>query len=298
MYEDKIQFDENSIGALIAKGGKILSDAGIENAKAEARLLMAEYRNEDIATLYAHLPDRLDDFTAMRYMKAIKKRTTHYPFQYILGYTYFMDHKFKCREKVLIPRFDTETLVFHALENSPAKGIDVLDMCTGSGCIGIGYYLWRMKEGYKDNVTLSDISEFALSLAEENASDLDAEVEIVESDLFAAFRNEAGEAARSFDMILSNPPYIRTKDINNLIKDIRDYEPRLALDGSLDGLAFYRRIISEAPEFLNEGGRLILEIGSEEYMDVQDMMLEQGFKEIKRLTDMSGLDRVVSGILY
>ena len=104
------------------------------------------------------------------------------------------------------------------------------------------------KEGYKDNVTLSDISEFALSLAEENASDLEAEVEIVESDLFDAFRNEAGEPVRSFDMILSNPPYIRTKDINNLIKDIRDYEPRLALDGSLDGLKFYRRIIAEAPE--------------------------------------------------
>ena len=298
MFEDKIQFEENSIGALIAKGGKILTDAGIENSKAEARILMAEYRNEDIASLYAHLSDRLDDFTIMRYMKAIKKRTTHYPFQYILGYTYFMDLKFICREKVLIPRFDTENLVMHALELSPAKGIKVLDMCTGSGCIGIAYNLWREKEGYSDDVTISDISENAISLATENAAALEAGVKIVQSDLFEAFRNADGTPAVKFDMILSNPPYIRTKDINNLIKDIRDYEPRLALDGSPDGLSFYRRIISEAPEFLNEDGKLIFEIGSEEYMDVQDLMLDAGFRDIKRLKDMSGLDRVVSGVLY
>ncbi len=298
MFEDKIQFEENSIGALIAKGGKILTDAGIENSKAEARILMAEYRNEDIASLYAHLSDRLDDFTIMRYMKAIRKRTTHYPFQYILGYTYFMDLKFICREKVLIPRFDTENLVMHALELSPAKGIKVLDMCTGSGCIGIAYNLWREKEGYSDDVTLSDISENAISLATENAAALEAGVKIVQSDLFEAFRNADGTPAVKFDMILSNPPYIRTKDINNLIKDIRDYEPRLALDGSPDGLSFYRRIISEAPEFLNEDGKLIFEIGSEEYMDVQDLMLDAGFRDIKRLKDMSGLDRVVSGVLY
>ena len=296
LKNDENRNNDKTVGAVLSKGARILTDAGIENAKAEARYLMAQYRDTDIATLYSELYAQLDDFTAMRFMKAIKKRATHYPFQYILGFTYFLEYKFICREKVLIPRFDTENLVMHALEMSPAKGQNVLDMCTGSGCIGISYYLTRLKEGYKDNVTLSDISPDALRLAEDNARGNDADVTVVESDLFEAFKNEDGTPAVKFDMILSNPPYIRTKDIYNLIKDVRDFEPRLALDGEADGLGFYRRIIKEAPDFLTDEGVLIFEIGSEEYMDVQDMMLDAGFRDIKRLKDMSGLDRVVSGI--
>lgn len=297
-----LEFDAKSIGALITKGSKILTDAGIENAKAEARVMMSEYTHKDMAELYSKLNDRLDDFTAMRFMKSIKKRATHYPFQYILGYTYFMDNIFLCRENVLIPRFDTENLVMHALELSPGKDIKVLDMCTGSGCIGISYKLIREKEGYHDEVILTDISDDALALAKENSEKLGADVKIVKSDVFEAFEKEDSEERivsekDKFDLIISNPPYIRTKDINNLIRDVRDHEPRLALDGASDGLKFYRRIIGDARRFLKEDGRLAFEIGCEQYMDVSEMLKNEGFKHIKKLRDMSGLDRVVSGVL-
>ncbi|SNU09550.1 [protein release factor]-glutamine N5-methyltransferase [Lachnospiraceae bacterium] len=302
MVESDIKYGEKTIGGLIIKGSKILSDAGIENAKAEARLMMAEYTQKDMASLYAGLKDVLDDFTAMRYMKSIKKRAKHYPFQYIIGYTYFMDYKFICREKVLIPRFDTENLVLHALELSPGKDIRVLDMCTGSGCIGISYNLIRNKEGYNDEIYLTDISDDALRLAEDNRKKLRADVKVLKSDLFEAFEPLAAENGEipendRFDLIISNPPYIRTKAINNLIKDVRDFEPRLALDGSMDGLDFYRRIIKDARRFLKEDGRLAFEIGSDQYMAVSDLMKKEGFKHIKKLKDMSGLDRVVSGVL-
>ena len=302
MIELERKYNEKSFGGLISKGSRILTDAGIENARAEARMLMVEYTKKDLAALYSELDEIVDDFTAMRYMKGIRKRAKHYPFQYILGYTYFMDYKFICREKVLIPRFDTENLVLHALELSPGRNAKVLDMCTGSGCIGISYKLFREKEGYQDEVYMLDISDDAISLAGENSVKLGANVHIIKSDLFAAFESLCDKDRTipekdRFDLIISNPPYIRSKEINNLVKDVRDYEPRLALDGAADGLMFYRRIISEAPKYLKEDGRLCFEIGCEQYAAVSELMRAAGFKHIKKLRDMSGLDRVVSGVL-
>ena len=289
--------DEKTIGALLERGSKILQDAFIENNKAEARHLMSIYLDEDLASIYARLGDELDDFTAMRYMKAIKKRTSHYPLQYITGFTYFLDWEFDCRENVLIPRFDTENLVLHAIELSLDRDMKVMDMCTGSGCIGISYSLLRQRKGYNDKVTLVDISDDAISLARTNAEKLNAgdNISIIKSDLFSAFEDGNGNPLEKFDMILCNPPYIRSKDINNLMKDVRDYEPRLALDGSPDGLAFYRRVVDRANDFLTEEGSVVFEIGCEQYMDVADLLREAGFEHITRLRDMSGLDRVVSG---
>lgn len=291
------RFSEKSIGGLINRAFRMLKDAGIENYMAEARLLMAELIKMDLSSIYARLEEELDDVTAMRYMKMVKKRTTHYPFQYILGYTYFMDHKFACKENVLIPRFDTEGLVMHAVDMSPDKEMRVLDLCTGTGCIGISFSLARREEGYNDDVTLVDISDYAIDLATENAKKLGAPVEIVKSDLFAAFEDEDGNPTRRFDMILSNPPYIRSNDINMLMKDVRDYEPRLALDGSRDGLYFYRRILEKAKDFLTEDGRIVFEIGYDQYMDVSELMRDVGFGHIQKLKDMGGMDRVVSGEL-
>ena len=286
--------DEKKIGALITKGTKILGDAFIENNVAEARHLMMVYMNLDLASIYARLDEELDDVTAMRYMKAIKKRATHYPLQYITGFTYFMDYEFNCKENVLIPRFDTENLVLKAIELSPEKKCNVLDLCTGSGCIGISYKLMRDEDGFDDEVVLADISDDAIALATENAEKLEADVSIVKTDMFSAFKDEDGKPKVSFDMILSNPPYIKTKDIYNLLKDVRDFEPRLALDGATDGLAFYRIIAAEAKNFLTKAGYLVLEIGYDQYMDVADILTANGFKNIKKQKDMSGLDRVVS----
>ena len=152
----------------------------------------------------------------------------------------------------------------------------------------------RDEDGFDDEVVLADISDDAIALATENAEKLEADVSIVKTDMFSAFKDEDGKPKVSFDMILSNPPYIKTKDIYNLLKDVRDFEPRLALDGATDGLAFYRIIAAEAKNFLTKGGYLVLEIGYDQYMDVADILTANGFKNIKKQKDMSGLDRVVS----
>lgn len=298
MAEESTQnFSDKSIGGLLKKGTRILMDACIENYQAEARHMMCYILDEDLASIYARLFDEIDDVSAMRYMKCIKKRATHYPLQYIVGFTYFMDYEFMCRENVLIPRYDTEVLVLEAMELSLDRNMKVLDMCTGSGCIGISYKLMREADGYKDKVTLADISDDALSLAKDNADKLWANVEIVKSDMFSFFRDENGKPLRKFDMILCNPPYIKSSDINNLMKDVRDYEPRLALDGAADGLAYYRIVIDSAKEFLRPGGSVVFEIGYDQYMDVLDMMRNEGFEHIRRQKDMSGMDRVISGTL-
>ena len=286
--------NENTIGGLLNKASRILTDAGVDNGKAEARFLMEHVSGIRLEVLYAKYNEVLDDVTRRRYMNAVKKRTTHYPLQYILGYTYFMDYKFICRENVLIPRFDTETLSLHALELAPRSDAKVLDMCTGSGCIGITHYLEREREGYIDDVTLCDISDDAVRLARDNAESLGAKVKVIKSDLFSGLRDEDGRPTEKYNLILSNPPYIKTFEINFLIKDVRDYEPRLALDGSKDGLRFYRLIIRQAKEFLKPGGSLVLEIGYEQYMDVADILRNEGYRRIRKLTDMSQLDRVVS----
>lgn len=247
--------------------------------------------------MYARLTDELDEFTIGRYMRDIKKRTTHYPFQYLLGFTYFMDYKFICRENVLIPRYDSEIAVLNALDMGCDRSMKVLDMCTGSGCIGISFDLERRKEGYNDEIILADISDDAIQLARDNAENLNANVNIIKSDMFKSFRDENGEPTVKFDAIISNPPYIRSGDIAYLMKEVRDYEPRLALDGTRDGLAFYRIIASQAPEFLKEGGYIVLEIGSEQYLDVRDMLKSAGFCDIHVYRDMNDLDRVVTAFI-
>ena len=286
--------EEYTIGYLINKASNILETASIENHQGEARFLMSYCTGKSISTLYAELKEEVDEVTRMRYMNLVKKRTTHYPFQYLIGYTYFMDWKFLCEEKVLIPRYDTENLVYCALGNVSPGDKKVLDLCTGSGCIGISFKLSRDEKGANDEVILADISDDALRLAQKNADRLGADVEIVKSDLFSAFEDENGNPIRKFDVIISNPPYIPTNDIKRLTKDVRDYEPMLALDGSRDGLLFYRKIIGRAKEFLTENGMLFLEIGCEQYLDVFDLLRENGFDQIRKEQDANHLDRVVA----
>ena len=277
---------DKTISGVINRAARILDSAGVDNSTAEARHLLSHILQEDLASMYARLTDELDEFTIGRYMRDIKKRTTHYPFQYLLGFTYFMDYKFICRENVLIPRYDSEIAVLNALDMGCDRSMKVLDMCTGSGCIGISFDLERRKEGYNDEIILADISD-----------DLNANVNIIKSDMFKSFRDENGEPTVKFDAIISNPPYIRSGDIAYLMKEVRDYEPRLALDGTRNGLAFYRIIASQAPEFLKEGGYIVLEIGSEQYLDVRDMLKSAGFCDIHVYRDMNDLDRVVTAFI-
>ncbi|MBO4590981.1 MAG: peptide chain release factor N(5)-glutamine methyltransferase [Eubacterium sp.] len=292
-----VQRSDKTISGVINRAARMLDSAGIDNSTPEARHLLSVILDEDLSSIYARLKDELDEFTIGRYMHAIKKRTTHYPFQYLIGFTYFMDYKFICRENVLIPRYDSELAVLNALEMGYDRNMKVMDLCTGSGCIGISYELERHKDGYDDEVTLVDISDDALKLSADNAEALGANVRIAKSDMFEAFRDENGKAKEKFDAIISNPPYIRSGDIAYLMKEVRDFEPKLALDGTRDGLAFYRTIASETPDFLKEGGYLVLEIGSEQYLDVRDMLKAEGFSDIRVYKDMNNLDRVVTAYL-
>ena len=161
----------------------------------------------------------------------------------------------------------------------------MLDLCTGSGCIGISV----KKLCQNTKVTLADISEGALAVAKKNAENLNANVTLIRGNLF---ENIEGR----FDYILSNPPYIPSQVIQGLMPEVKDHEPRLALDGEEDGLAFYRKIIEQAPDYLNSNGRIYFEIGAEQGEDMIRLMTDRGFSEVKVHKDLAGLDRIATGI--
>ena len=233
----------------------------------------------------------------------LKQREQRMPLQYLMGECEFMGYDFYVDERVLIPRQDTECLVELAVEdirniktqnrcesNNAAdqkneQKVKVLDLCTGSGCIGISV----AKLCPDTEVTLADISEEALSVAKKNAQNLDAGVTLIKGNLF---ENIEGR----FDYILSNPPYIPSEVIEGLMPEVKEHEPRLALDGEADGLSFYREIINEAPDYLNLDGRIYFEIGAEQGEDLTHLMNERGFSEVKVHKDLAGLDRIVTGI--
>ena len=297
MAEDRKK--DSTIGGLMRTGRNILQEAGIENASGEVRDIMMHLLGASPAKLFVMETETAPEKIEEIFSSIIEKRSTHYPIQYILGSTCFMGYDFLCRENVLIPRFDTENLVAAAVnavkaENRPLR---VLDMCTGSGCIGISFFLERQKLGVDDCVTLTDISQDALNLARENARKLTREpaidekspgITIKRSNLFEELEGNV------YDVFLTNPPYIPTDVCDTLMKDVKDYEPRLALDGEADGLAFYRRIIDDMGGYLNEGAHIFMEIGYDQYPAVRDMLEAHGYNDIDVIRDLNGLDRVVS----
>jgi len=192
---------------------------------------------------------------------------------------------FGVNEHVLIPRQDTEILVEEVMRDLH-DGVNILDMCTGSGCI-----LLSLLHYSNDTTGVGvDLSEEALKVAQANAERLGKEsrVRFVQSNLFEALDEQ-------FDIIVSNPPYIRTDVIEMLMPEVRDHDPRMALDGMADGLFFYRKIIDEAGNYLKRGGQLFFEIGHDQAQDVIALMREHGYKEIEVKKDYAGLDRVVYG---
>lgn len=221
--------------------------------------------------------------------EAVSRRISREPLQYILGQTNFMGLDFYVDENVLVPRSDTEILVEELLRDMHS-GSRILDMCTGSGCILISLLNYSYDcEGFG-----VDISEGALSVALKNAGALipDKKYTFLQGDLFEAF----GEAEYKFDIIVSNPPYIASGEIELLMPEVRDFEPRLALDGTQDGLEFYRRITKHSVNYLVGGGRLAYEIGCDQGEAVKQIMLDNGFTEVEVIKDYAGLDRIVVGI--
>ena len=217
------------------------------------------------------------------YFEAIQKRSEKIPLQYITGEQNFCGLDFYVNENVLIPRLDTEVLVEKILEYEE-PGQRVMDMCTGSGCIAITL---QKLGGFQ--VMAVDISEEALTLARKNAQRNQAQVTFFQSNMFEQLSNTS-----KVDAIVSNPPYIESKVVDELDDEVKKYEPRLALDGMEDGLHFYRILAREGKRFLNEGGRLYVEIGFDQAEAVKEIFGAQGFLDIQVYKDLAGLDRVVA----
>lgn len=267
----------------IETGTKVLAAEGIADAKIDAWYLLQMACKIDRNFYYLHEEEDMTAEQQSTYEITLNKRVEHVPLQYIIGEQEFMGLKFKVNSNVLIPRQDTETLVEEALKVI-SSGMKVLDLCTGSGCILISL----AKNAAGIQCFGSDISKQALLVAKENAKLNEVEAEWIRSDLF---ENIDG----TFDLIVSNPPYIATGEIPILMPEVRDFEPVEALDGKEDGLYFYRKIVEKSPEFFNPEGYLYMEIGCEQGKAVSDMMKQAGFTDVMVIKDLAGLDRVVKG---
>ncbi len=290
---------------LYEDGMRQLADADVKEAELTARLMLEYLCHTDRNYLLAHGEERVTGEIAEQYGGMITERAKHIPMQYITNEQDFMGLKYYVNQNVLIPRQDTECLVEEAMREIQ-DGMAVLDLCTGSGCIIISL----MK--YKNNLrgVATDISERALEVARRNSLEhgVTEQLRLVQSDLFEGaeeirnalrFLTDAGTqgSADRFDFILSNPPYIRSDVIEGLDAEIREHEPRIALDGTADGLYFYRKIAKQAGDFLVSGGRIFFEIGYDQGQAVSDILAEYGYRDIKVIQDLAGLDRVVSARL-
>lgn len=309
---------------LYEEGRNVLLDAGVPDAELDARMLLceafgmsaAEYllsAERELSELYesSELAGMQED-----YLNYIALRNRRMPLQHILGRTQFMGLDFAVNSDVLIPRQDTETLVEQVLYDFPQADLRVLDLCTGSGCIAASL---AVLGGYRQ-VVGADISMDALYVARENTmrllreadqrqsarrslmqsifrrdeEEFQQQVRFVRTDLFSGLSDVMEELGlERFDVIVSNPPYIKTGDLARLEPEVRDFEPRMALDGDADGLRFYRKISDEAGAYLSDGGSLYLEIGADEAADVEQLLADAGFAEIRVIKDLAGNDRVV-----
>ena len=220
---------------------------------------------------------------AKEIIRIADERLTGRPLWYIIGDTDFYGYKIKVDERVLIPRPETEELA-QMVVNAAEEGQSVLDLCTGSGAIAISVYKELEKAGRKVKMTALDISADALELAKENAEENEADILFIQSDLFTRLRGR-------FDIIVSNPPYIPTAEIETLQREVKSFEPRLALDGGADGLDIYRRIAADASKYLNRGGMLIMEVGEGEADKVVKLFKGSAYSII--VQDFNGIDRYV-----
>lgn len=280
---------------LLARGVEELEQAGVPEAGLNAwYLLQACFTGSngsfERSDFFLRKEEEADQTIQDQYAIMLLRRKKRVPLEYITGYTEFMGLFFSVDENVLVPRQDTETLVEYAYPL--CEGKRVLDLCTGSGCIGLSIGAF----GKPAQIVLSDLSGEALQVAEANAARLKkkmahewtAEITVVCGDLFKPVTG-------TFDVIVSNPPYIESDVIPGLMPEVSRFEPPEALDGGDDGLLFYRRIIEAAPEYLNDGGILCFEIGCEQGESVSSLMSERGFVNVEIKKDLAGNDRVVSG---
>ena len=284
----------------LERASAVLKEAGVPDASRDAFLLLNHVTGINHAVYLAEPDVPMSPEAEARYTELIERRRERIPLQHIIGTQEFMGLEFKVDGSVLIPRADTETLVEAALEKAgemiaqgdceSAGRFTVLDIGTGSGCILISL-IYYLKERGPCFGTGADIMPEALGTARANADacGVSGQTEWIGSDLFS------GLDGRVFDMIVSNPPYIPTGDIEGLEPEVSRFDPRTALDGGEDGLDFYRRIIPEAAHHLTEGGWLLTEVGYGQSGDAALIFEENGYENVGVINDLAGIGRVVAG---
>ena len=287
---------------MLTMGEKQLMDSDIADATRDCKILYCYMMDIPFSKIILEYQEVLQDRLCDKYFELIDRRSKGEPVQYIMGCQEFMGLEFIVNENVLIPRQDTETLVEDALEiintgslrgedmDVKRKEWDILDLCTGSGAIGVS--LARIAN--KVNVTCSDISEGAIKVAKENAQKhgLAKSMKFEQGDLFKPFNKHFHK--QKFDMIISNPPYIKSSVIPTLQKEVCEHEPLSALDGGESGLDFYERIVSGVGSHLKKGGVLLLEIGNDQGEAVSGLLSRNGeFTSIRVLRDLAQRDRIV-----
>lgn len=259
-----------------------LDAAGITDASVDIWLLLEHFNDIKKSDYLANQDTTITKVVAEQIEEAVEKRANHIPVQHIIGQTEFMGLTFKVNDKVLVPRLDTEILVDEVVKYVGDDFAKILDMCTGSGCIAITV------SDMCDNATVvgADISKDAIDIAEDNNKLNQTDVTFIESDLF---ENVEG----LFDVVVSNPPYIKTEEIENLQEEVKLYDPKLALDGGESGLDFYQRIIKDSKDYLKANGMIFFEIGFDQAEEVSNILKENDYHDIVVKKDLSGLDRVV-----
>lgn len=276
---------------VLSNGILILKNANIEDATLKARIILADLLNKSKEYLMIHDNEEIEEGLNKLFLEKIERIKNNEPLQYVINKQEFMGLELYVDNNVLIPQPDTENLVEEVIliadniRKSYKKELRILDMCTGSGAIAIS-----LSKLIKNSLMYAaDISSKALKIADENSSKYAANILFFESDLFKNISK-----LYKFDIIVSNPPYIETEVINTLSEEVKK-EPQIALDGGMDGLDFYRRIIQDAKEYLNENGYLAFEIGYNQKEAVKKLFKDYGYKNIYSRKDLAGNDRIVVG---
>lgn len=292
--------------SLLLKDALSMAEARFEAEKIltpalDAELLFAFISSKDRAWQFLNYGKTVDEDLCERFFRLVDERCTGVPLQYITGSQEFMGLNFIVNENVLIPRQDTELLVETALdiikETRKPSNFKILEIGCGSGAISVSLAHSLKNRERKAGIVATDISDKALAVAKTNAigNQLEKQIEFISSDLFASFPlNRKGKGKRLFNMIISNPPYIPTGEMDKLMREVRDHEPSMALDGGPDGLDFYREIVGRAPAHLADKGTLLLEIGHDQGQALLEMgEMAEVFEPGEIVKDYSGLDRVV-----
>ena len=281
---------DRTVKELISLGKGVLHASGYDCFETDAERLLEHVIGMNKAELFLNHAKTIDEEKQKLYEALVDRVAGGEPLHYVMGEAYFMGHCFKVNPHVLIPRPETEVLCEMAIRELSAcdRDTNVLDLCTGSGALAVSIAL----AVEKSNLTASDISEEAMATAEANAKALgvSSRIDFIKSDLFDEL------AGREYDLIVTNPPYIRKSDMANLPTEVRDHEPLLALDGGIDGLDFYNRIAKDSVNYLNAEGILLAEIGCDQGAQVKAAFEAAGFSEVSISKDLSGRDRVVRAV--